>query len=421
MSDLHSIALSKMPVAEAVGSAPYDIVQESLRSVRTHLGMEIAYLSEFVDGKSVFRAVDAPGLETLIKPGDQRSLDEVYCLHICDGTLPQLMPDTSAFPVAAAMPITNAVPIGAHVSVPIEREDGSQYGMFCCLSPTPNVSLNDRDLNVARMFARLAQREVQNVLVARRIADEALSRIDAVMQERAFSMAFQPIHDLASREVSGFEALCRFHSEPYRTPDKWFAEAAELGIGDDLEYCVLEATLSVIDAFPKPLYLSVNAGPDLVASGRLKSLFAEHHPHRMVLELTEHAEVLDHAALARALADLRALGVRIAVDDAGAGYSGLQQLVRLKPEIIKLDRSLVSGVHDDPALRSLCAALLHYAKETGAVLVAEGIETEQEAWVLQDLGVHRGQGWLLGKPMDLPQALTHAGMDLIQPFLPQSD
>ena len=120
--------------------------------------MEIAYISEFVENESVFRTVDAPGLEAMIKPGDKRSLDDVYCRHILAGRLPEVMPDTADFPLAAAMPITQAVPIGAHVSVPVRLKDGSVYGMFCCLSPQANRSLNGRDLQVMRAFADLAAR-----------------------------------------------------------------------------------------------------------------------------------------------------------------------------------------------------------------------------------------------------------------------
>ncbi|MEX3015332.1 sensor domain-containing phosphodiesterase [Gymnodinialimonas hymeniacidonis] len=408
MVDLHLPELFGAPVGLTPARESEDVVQEALRGVRTHLGMEIAYLSEFVGDQTVFRAVDAPGLEDMIKPGDAQPLSEVYCQHILDGRLPELIPDTSANPFAYGLPITARVPIGAHVSVPIQRRDGSVYGMFCCLSPKPNPGLNERDLNIMKMFARLAQAEVQDGMEARRMAEEAEARVRTVMSNEHFRMVFQPICDLTTNTVSGFEALCRFEADPVRSPDMWFDEAANIGLGEELELCVLEATVGVLPIIPEPLYLSVNAGPELVATGRLKDLFADHGPERIVLEVTEHAAVRDAAQLARALADLRTIGVRIAVDDAGAGYSGLQQIARLKPELIKLDRTLVSGIDTDQALRALCAAVMHYTKETGALLVAEGIETEAEAETLRELGVHRGQGWLLGKPLPLDEALATA-------------
>jgi EAL domain-containing protein (putative c-di-GMP-specific phosphodiesterase class I) len=408
MADMHLPNLFGPATGDADAVGAPDVVQEALNGVRTHLGMEVAYLSEIVGDELVFRAVDAPGLEDLVKAGDTRPLTETYCVHIRDGRLPELIPDTSEHPFAVELPVTDEVPIGAHVSVPIHRRDGSVYGMFCCLSPTANPSLNARDLNVMRMFARLAQAEVQYGLEARSIAEKARKRVRKVMQDREFRMVFQPIFDLGNDQVTGFEALCRFDRKPFRSPDQWFAEAAEIGLGLELELCVLEATLGVLPSIPEPLYLSLNAGPDLVASGVLTDVLKAHDPHRIVLEVTEHAAVKDSAVLMRALASLREIGVRIAVDDAGAGHSGLQQIVRLQPDMIKLDRSLVSGIDGDPVLRTLCAALMHYARETNAVLVAEGIETQAEAVCLRELGVQRGQGWLLGRPVSFEDAMAVA-------------
>lgn len=136
-------------------------IQRALSSVRRHLGMEVAYVSRFENGLSVFREVDAPGLEALIKPGDSRPLEDVYCPHILAGRLPELIPDTAAEPICQAMPITRLVPIGAHVSIPIRLADGTPYGMFCCLSPSPNATLNPRDLQVMRVFADIAAHEIE--------------------------------------------------------------------------------------------------------------------------------------------------------------------------------------------------------------------------------------------------------------------
>jgi hypothetical protein len=144
-------------------------IQVALRSIRTHLGMEVAYVSEFVGERTVFRQVDAPGLEDLIKVGDSHSLDDVYCRHILDGRLPNLMADTNAVAFAAAMPITRAVPIGKHMSIPLRLADGEVYGMFCCLGPHADTSLNDRDLNTMRVFADFPAHEVQREVEAKRL------------------------------------------------------------------------------------------------------------------------------------------------------------------------------------------------------------------------------------------------------------
>lgn len=382
-----------------------DVVSRALATVRKHLGMEIAYLSEFVDGQSIFRAVDAPGLEHLIDVGQSRSLDEVYCQHILDGRLPKVIPDTSLEPICVALPITAAAPIGSHVSVPIRRRDGSVYGMFCCLSPRPSPTLNARDLEVMEMFASLSAEHVNREIderIRRRAIEACLSD---VIRERWFTMLLQPIFELGESRPAGFEALCRFAVEPYRSPDKWFAEAETVGLGVVLELAAMAEALRALPLLPPDVYLSVNAAPATVMSGRLAEVFAGQPLERIVLEITEHAVVEDWEALVEETRCWQFRGVKLAIDDAGAGYSGLQHIVRLRPDVIKLDMSLTSGIDTDPGKRSLVAAMVHFARETGAAIVAEGIETAAELSVLAQLGVQRGQGWLLGKPLDLAAAL----------------
>ena len=118
----------------AENTADHAAIQQSLETVRETLGMEVAYLSEFVDSRAVFRAVSAPGLEAMIQPSQSMDLREVYCKHIIDGNLPRLMPDTSRHKIATDLPITQMIPIGSHLSVPVHRPDGSIFGMFCFLS-----------------------------------------------------------------------------------------------------------------------------------------------------------------------------------------------------------------------------------------------------------------------------------------------
>lgn len=401
---MSNIAAFNAALAEPV--ATRDVIFDALNTMRRHLDMEIAYLSEFVGDKLVFRAIDAPGLEHLAQVGGSRDLSETYCRHILDGALPSVMRDTLDLPLAAAMPITRDLPIRAHVSVPIERSDGSIYGMFCCLSPRPNTTLNTRDLELMRTFARLAQSEVQRTLEVSATHAALNALIDRTLRDRTYDMLYQPIVDLRSGEMAGMEALCRFHSDPYRSPDLWFSDAVRVGKSIELEVRVMETALAALDDIPNDVYLSLNASPDTVASGVLPEIFRDAPGKRLVIEVTEHAAVVDWAALDRALHDLRAMGVRIAIDDAGAGHSGLQQMVRLRPDIIKLDRSLVDCIDEDAARRSLCAAMVHYAMETGARLVAEGIERQEEARALRSLGVQMGQGYLLARPMPMRDAVA---------------
>lgn len=384
-------------LAPAAGSAD-DIIQRALRAARTHLGLQVAYLSEFVGPDTVFRHVDAPGLEHMIKPGDSRSLDDVYCRHILAGRLPQLIADTAKEPFAMAMPITGAVPIGSHVSVPIRLGTGEVYGMFCCLGPAADPTLNERDLNVMRCFADIAAAEVD-----RRLAGEAelraqRQRVAAIVAERRLAIHYQPIWDIAARRAIGFEALARFDAAEQRSPDAWFAEAQRVGLGAELELLAVELALEGLTKLPVDAYLTVNSSPSAAASPALRKLLVGSPLERLVLEITEHEGVTDAAGLVEALAPLRRAGLRIAVDDAGAGYSGLQQILELKPDIIKLDRFFVRSIETDPTRRALATALADFARSVGCAIIGEGVETAAELRVLEEIGFRKVQGYLLGRP-----------------------
>lgn len=391
-----------------------DVVQSSLSFMRQHLGMEIAYLSEFVDQELVFRVVDAPGFESLVEVGKRMPLDQTYCRHILSGQLPELIPDTSAEPLAQKIAVTKTVPIKSHVSVPIRRRDGTTYGMFCCLSRETQPSLNQRDLAVMRAFADLSAQHVNDALNVRTEAETLRLMFEDIMAKAAFDIVFQPIMDIARRRPVGFEALSRFRSEPYRPPNIWFDDAETIGLQADMEVCVIEKALTYLPMLPEDVYISVNASPATVETGLLADLFRAYPSNRIVVEVTEHSEAYNTELLMDELLVLRGMGIKLAVDDAGAGYSGLQQIVRLKPDIIKLDMSLTTGVDHDVVRRSLASALVDFAEKTGACIVAEGIETEAELTTLLDLNVPLGQGYLLGRPADISVAMAMFAEELKQ-------
>ena len=383
-------------------------VLRALRAVRTHLGMEVAYASEFVGDESVFRAVDAPGLEELVKVGDTRSLDDVYCRHILAGRLPELIADTSKIPLTASMPITDLVPIGSHISVPIQLSCGRTYGMFCALSPTPDPLLNERDLKTLRAFAELAAFEIERDLKRTEAFERSRAKITRILGGGGPDMVFQPIFALETSAPIGFEALARFPGAPRVSPDRWFQEAYEVGCGVALEMAAIRKALAALPRFPAYTYIAVNAAPETMLSDELMALLGTVPSERVLLEITEQQEARHPADLAERVAELQRMGFRVAVDDTGAGYAGLAQILRLKPNVIKLDRFLVQSIDSDPARRSLAAAIVQFARDVGAQIVAEGVETEAELILLKTLGAQNVQGYFLGRPVTMDKAVAIA-------------
>ena len=198
-------------------------------------------------------------------------------------------------------------------------------------------------------------------------------------------MAFQPVVDIRTGLVVGAEALARFHAEPYRTPDVWFNEAWSVGLGLELELAAIARALESLVAIPKDTYIAVNAAPATLCSDGLLDLLQQFSLERVVVELTEHSRVDNYDALIAGIARLRAEGARLSIDDAGAGFSSFQHVLRLQPDIIKLDRSLTTDIDKNPVRAALATALVTFADSLGAQICAEGIETLDELVTLQKL------------------------------------
>ena len=228
------------------------------------------------------------------------------------------------------------------------------------------------------------------------------ARIRLVISRGSFTMYFQPIVDLASGLTVGFEALARFPTEPIRGTEAWFDEAERVGAGVDLDLASIRSTFIRLPLLPPTCYLSLNVTPATVASRRLAALLDEVSGDRMVLELTEHAAVDDYEGLDAAMERLRQRGVRFAIDDVGAGFASLRHLLNLRPDIVKLDRSLCRHVDSGPG-RALLEGLVSFSSRIGAQLVAEGLESWPQVHALRDLGVGFGQGYVLGPPRAIPR------------------
>ncbi len=224
----------------------------------------------------------------------------------------------------------------------------------------------------------------------------------ALDDESRLTMVFQPICSLSGRTV-GAEALARFQGPPERGPDPWFVEAGELGLRLELEVAAAKAALSALPSLPPETYLSVNVSPQTVLSGRFQNLVLEKaDPTRVVLEVTEHARIDDYVGLNAAFDRLRDPGVRLAVDDAGAGFASLRHILRLAPDFIKLDRTLIDGIEHDRSRQALAAGLISFADKIEATIIAEGIERAAEVDALTALGVGYGQGYFIARPGPLP-------------------
>jgi len=221
--------------------------------------------------------------------------------------------------------------------------------------------------------------------------------------EPEFRLAYQPIVHLDTGTVAGVEALCRFNDG--RSPENWFSECEHLDLAPALDLAIIKRALADIPDLPDG-YLSINLSPSTLRDPRLTDLLLRPGvpADRIVVEVTEHARVADYLEAQRVLGALRHAGVRVAVDDAGAGYSTFRHILQLRPDIIKMDQSITRDIDTDPARRALATSLVIFAGEIGATVVAEGVETESELQAVAAAGILRGQGFAFSAAQSLPIA-----------------
>lgn len=253
---------------------------------------------------------------------------------------------------------------------------------------------------VERMPGMVVLGTTVSILLGDRLHARALDRdlrttLQQELARHAFRPVFQPIVELGSRRVVGYEALTRFDSGA--RPDRRFAAAWAVGLGPDLELATLEAALGEATRLPAGTWLDLNVSPRLLSEPSRLCALLRGADRPIVLEVTEHEPVDDYAALRDAIRDLGP-DVRLAVDDAGAGAANFGHIVELRPDFVKLDQSLVRRVNENLGRQALVVAMRHFARTAGCRLVAEGVEEEAEATALEALGVEYVQGYLFGRP-----------------------
>ena len=239
---------------------------------------------------------------------------------------------------------------------------------------------------------------IENMLTAAR-GDEPSAQlrtqIQQVIDEQQFHPVFQPICDIDSGAIVGYEALTRF--DDGTPPDERFAKAGLLGLGPTLEVATLRRALLAAPALPAGAYLSVNVSAPLLGHPELPDILDLADGRCICVELTEHEQIDDYQ---QTITDFRALGrgLRLSVDDAGSGWASLRHVFTLRPDYVKLDRGWVADIHTDPARQALLLGIASFVLELGGQVIAEGVERNTELATLRSLGIHFAQGYLLGRP-----------------------
>lgn len=380
--------------ATTVAGAAVRAIDTLLETARVQLGLHHVLVGRFEDGQHrIVNAAAAPGEPRLA--GRTEVAEGSLARLVVDGAAPGAIPDAAAVPALAHLWLVRELKVRTHVAVPLRHQDGAVFGSICGFSRVARPDVGTRELASLHVLAQ----QIGGSLAEKERADEETRRFVRdfrdLMDRGGPQIVYQPVVALGELRSAGVEALSRFAGSP-RPPDQWFAQAAESGHGAELELLAIRSALAGLPATPG--FLSLNVSPSTLLLPEFVAMLTDQPLDRIVLEITEHTEISDYGPLSEVLAPLRSRGMRVAVDDVGAGFASMRHILVLAPELIKLDLSLVHGISTDARRRSLAAALLTFATDMGAAVVAEGVETASELDCLRQLGVQYGQGFHLGRP-----------------------
>ncbi|WP_407345340.1 EAL domain-containing protein [Pengzhenrongella phosphoraccumulans] len=386
-------------------------VAELLRTAKDALGLSVAFLTR-MDGTTQHLEVVDSSIPFVFREGAKLPQETTFCQAILDGRLPAVIGDVREHPVAMALPAARFPRLRSYVSVPVRLTDGSLYGTFCATGLTTDRGLTKRDKALMEVLASAAAVIIEPGVVEQARREEIVARLLPVLAAGGPTVLLQPIVELATGRRIGSEALSRFPADWDKAPDVVFAEAHSVGLGDQLELLALERAadhLAVVTG-----YIAMNVSPQTLLTPACAELLDRLPLTRVLLELSEHDQVEDYDALHAVLARPRAAGMRLAIDDVGAGFSSLRHIVLCAPDVLKLDRSIIDGISSDAVLATLVTALVEFAHGNGSRVVAEGIETAADGDVLRDIGVDYAQGWFFGRPGP-PEALVDAEEPAVAP------
>jgi EAL domain-containing protein (putative c-di-GMP-specific phosphodiesterase class I) len=367
-----------------------------------HLGPDAAFIAELTGAGLVYRAVAGDAASFQITLNGDPLTGSTYSQRLVAGEIPSVIRDARTDQRVAHLPVTAEARVGSYIGVPLRLSDGSVYGTFCCLNHRPDPELGERDVRFMSMLGELIVPNLDELRFQQHLRVDILNLIES----ESVQVAYQPIIDLRTDMCVGIEALARF-PEPYARPDRTLAAAEELGLGLELEELVVRRTWDVLEQLGSEQFLALNLTPgSLLALARRANQREEVPLSSLVVEITEHTAINRYADLRNELERLRERGLRIAVDDAGAGYASLRHVLELRPDIIKLDRSLIHGLADDRARSLVVSAFVSLARDLGAMVIAEGVELDADLDAVRGLGLHAAQGYLLGRPSTDPAALV---------------
>lgn len=369
-----------------------------IETLRAHLDMDVAFVSRQIGNTHrIFTHVAARGIAPLAS-GDHNPNENSLCWLVIQGKLPERVTDTSHYEAAACLPITDAINVRAHFSVPMRRRNGEIHGSLCCFSYRPRPDIEERDMHMIRSVAQIVSDQIESRIELEERGEDAAAEIARLIVDDALTIIHQPIYDLTDWHLVGHECLMRHKASPEVSAKALLDQARAAGRTLELELHIARKALATLDPEHSERFIAINVSPETLSSPALGQVIPEGLASRLVIELNQQDAAEQHGSIKEAIRVLKERAW-VAVSSEGLGFSGLQALVDLGPDIVKIDREFLGGVATDSARRALVKALVQFATDTGVTLIAQGVETREDLQALRELGVRFAQGNILGKPV----------------------
>ncbi|WP_242423587.1 EAL domain-containing protein, partial [Frankia sp. EI5c] len=359
--------------------------------------MDLAFLGRLDEEWLVLQVFDGDAASFDVLPGSTIRREAALYPQVLAHDQPIIIPDAHADRRTSRAGMVRELGVGSYAAALVFDTDDEVYGLVGCFGHEPRPRLRPRDGRFVDLLAAF----LSDAVIDLRRVWESRSRVSRLVSDLIDAggpeIVFQPVVSLADGGIAGVEALSRFPGSD-RGPEGWYRVAEQVGLGTELELAAIRHALSVLPDLPPSVMLSVNAAPATITSGLLGLLRSFGACDRVIVELTEHERFGSDPVVMRGVRTLRERGARIAVDDIGTGYAGLEQLLQLRPDIVKIDYVITHSMDVDAARRAVAAAIVRVAEEIGSQVIAEGIETAGELRAATEAGIGYGQGYLLGRP-----------------------
>ncbi len=400
MTSIANLLFPPIPSASGAASAAgaREEIGHMIETLRAHLDMDVAFVSRQIGNTHrIFTHVAARGVAPLAS-GDHNPNENSLCWLVIQGKLPERVTDTSLYEAAACLPITDAANVRSHFSVPMRRRDGEVHGSLCCFSYRPRPDIEERDMQMIRSVSAIVSDQIESRIELEERGEDAAAEIARLIVDDALTIIHQPIYDLTDWHLIGHECLMRHKASPEVSPDALLGQARAAGRTLELELHIARKALATLDPEHPERFIAINVSPETLASPALGQVIPDGLASRLVIELNQQDAVQQHGSIKEAIRVLKERAW-VAVSSEGVGFSGLQALVDLGPDIVKIDRDFLGGVATDSSRRALVKALVQFAADTGVTLIAQGVETREDLQALRELGVRFAQGNILGKPV----------------------